>query len=112
MRKNATKKSRKTDIINLRVSPEEKQKFSADAKNLGLNLSEYVLHLLRHGEIRKIEGGTELAREVHHLNCKLNDFEKYPFVPVQELRDAVSNGIRNIMDSAKQGGAFHVNHEI
>ena len=96
MRKNATVKSVKTKTINIRVSEKEKEKFFADAEGLGMNFSSYVLSLLRHGVINKIEGGEELAHEIYRLNCNLETFKNYSVVPVQELKDVATEGLKRI----------------
>lgn len=92
----------KTEVINFRVSSEQKQMIRNTAKNLGMGISKYLLHLASHSQIVVVDGGKELATEIYHLNKRLNRLERYPFVDVQELRDALSDGISRIT-KAKEG---------
>ena len=95
-------KKGKTEVINFRVSNEQKQMIRNAAEQLGMDISKYLLHLASHSKIVVVEGGKELAEEVYHLNQRLNRLERYPFVDVQELRDAMSDGISRIT-KAKEG---------
>ena len=92
----------KTEVINFRVSSEQKQMIRNAAEHMGMDISKYLLYLASHREIVVVEGGKELAREVYQLNQKLNRLERYPFVDVQELRDVMSDGISRII-KAKEG---------
>ena len=92
----------KTEVINFRVSSEQKQMIRNAAEHMGMDISKYLLYLANHREIVVVEGGKELAREVYQLNQKLNRLERYPFVDVQELRDVMSDGISRII-KAKEG---------
>ena len=86
----------KTEIINIRVSKEQKDLIRKTAKNLGMNVSKYLMHLVIHGSVVMVDGGKELAMEMYKLNQHLNHIEKHSFLDVQELRDTVSNGIEKI----------------
>lgn len=97
------KKMAKDQIINLRVTTEQKEAIKQKAEGLGLKVSEYLLASLEHQSVNIVDGGKELAQEVYRLNRNLEHFLKYPFVPVQELRDTVSQGIQKINDAMKEG---------
>ncbi len=86
----------KKEVINFRVSEEEKRMIKSEADELGLDISKYLLHLVKNKNIVVVEGGRELAMEIYELNLKLNRLEKYPFVDVQELRNLMSEGISKI----------------
>lgn len=94
---------KKNEVINLRVSAEQKEAIQRDAVKMGMGISKYLLYLAEHKQIVTIDGGRELAAEVYRLNQALNRFEKYPFVSVQELRNAVSQGIADINCRVKGG---------
>ena len=97
------KKMAKDQVINLRVTVKQKEKIKQNAESLGLKVSEYLLASAEHPSFNIVEGGKELAQEVHRLNKNLEHFLKYPFIPVQELRDTVSQGIQKISDAMKEG---------
>lgn len=86
----------KTSVINFRVSEEEKQMIRKEAEDLGMDISKYLLHLVKDKKVVVIEGGRELAMEVYRLNQNLNRLGNYPFVDVQALRDLVSDGVAKI----------------
>ena len=93
----------KNQIINLRVSSKQKELIKKKAESLGLKVSEYLLASIEHQSINVVDGGKELAQELFRLNKNLEQFTKYPFVPVQELRDTVSQGIQKINAAMKEG---------
>lgn len=97
------KKMGKDQTINLRVTKKQKEKIKQDADALGLKVSEYLLASLEHQPINIVDGGKELAQELYRLNRNLEHFLEYPFVPVKELRDTVSQGIQKINDTMKEG---------
>ena len=110
MRNNARKKqeSQKGDLLRIRISEQEKQKYIREANEMNMTLSQYVRYLLRHKQVNPIEGGVELAREVYLLNQNLNRIGQCPAVPTQELRDAATQGIEAIMtkiDHARRGNS-------
>lgn len=97
------KKMAKDSVINLRVTKTQKEEIKQNAEALGLKVSEYVLASLEHQSINVVDGGKELAQELFRLNNNIERFMKYPFVPVKELRDTVSQGIQKINDAMKGG---------
>ena len=86
----------KDQIINFRVSAEEKTEFTKEAASYGMNLSSYILYLLRHKKVQVIAGGERLANVLYDLHLALNQFAYRPDIPIQELRTAISQGIENI----------------
>ena len=108
MRNNVRKNqiSQKNDLLHIRISEQEKQKYIQEANEINMNLSQYVLYLLRHKQVTPIEGGAELARELYQLNQNLNRIGQYLDVPTQELRDVVTRGMEAIIahtDRARKG---------
>lgn len=87
------RKNFKDTNINLRVSKEDKLRYAQEAKQLGLDLSKYIMHLLNHKQVKVIEGGKELADAIYNLNNTLNKCISYPSIPVAKIREAVSNDI-------------------
>ena len=114
MRK-ANPRKQKNDVINIRISAQEKQRFIAEAEAMNMNLSRYVLHLLRHKEIISIDCGVELAKAIFQCNQHLNQIGRSPNVPVQKLRNAITQEIKTItacIDKTKRGGNPHVCDEV
>lgn len=91
----------KNDRINLRLNSKQKETISKKAESLGMTTSKYLLHLAEHGSITIIDS-KGLASEVYKLNQKLSLLEKYPAIPVQELRDAISQGIIDIIKISEE----------
>ena len=83
----------KQKFINLRVSDIQKDTIRTSAKNLGMSVSQYILKLTEQGQVNVIEGGKELAALIYELNNKLNKLEKYPAMPIQDLRNVISDSI-------------------
>ncbi len=86
----------KNQIINFRVSAEEKTEFTKEAASYGMNLSSYILYLLRHKKMQIIMGGDRLANALYDLHLTLNQFTYAPELPVQELRAAISQSVEEI----------------
>lgn len=99
----STTKNTKDQIINIRVTRERKEQIKENAEQLGMNISSYIDYLVSHQQVVELPYGKELAQEVYHLNNRLNKLSKYPFLPVQELRDTMSKGIRIINSQMKAG---------
>ena len=95
-------KLKKKSIINIRVSEEQKEKIQKEAEVLGMSTSAYLLYLCEHKRVVVVNGGKELAQEIYHLNILLKKYEKYPFIPVQKLRDTVSQSISNIFEKMEE----------
>ena len=54
------KKMAKDQIINLRVTTEQKEAIKQKAEALGLKVSEYLLASLEHQSVNIVDGGKEL----------------------------------------------------
>lgn len=87
----------KNNILNIRIAEQEKQQYISEAQALNMNLSQYVLYLLRHKEIKYIEGGMELAKALYQINQNLNEIAKCNPASAQKLRTAATQGIETIM---------------
>lgn len=83
----------KNAAINVRLSTEDKKKFTEEARGCNMRLSEYVLHLLKNKQVTVIEHGEEIAQAMYELNNTLNKCLKYPNIPVNKTREIISNGI-------------------
>lgn len=90
------RKTAKNSNINIRISNEDKLKYVQEAKNLGMDLSKYIMYLLAHKEVRIIEGGKELAHALYDLNNTLNKCVNSPSIPVTKIREAVSNDVKRL----------------
>ena len=89
-------KSVKNDVMTVRVSKEDKAKYSTEAEKYGMNLSEYILYLLTHREVRVIEGGTNIANAMYDLNCTMSKYHASDEVPVSELKNAMTTCIEKM----------------
>ena len=88
--------ARKTEIINFRVSKEEKEKIKNEAAELNMNMAEYLVFLSRNRQITVVPYGEELAKELYKINQHFNRFSQYKYIPVQDLQDVVNQGINTI----------------
>ena len=87
----------KDEIINIRVSNSQKEQIQREATLLDMTVSQYILEIvLSHKKIMILEGGKELAEILAELNEKLNYYEPYKQIPVNELRIAIYNCIAKI----------------
>ena len=100
--RNNSKKTIKNDVIRVRVSGQEKEQYTTEAKELGMNLSQYVTFLLRHKTINHLEYGRELVKEVYRLNQNLNNFVMCENVPEQEIRTTTTRGLKAILTQVKE----------
>ena len=89
-------KSVKNDVMTVRVSKEDKVKYSAEAESYGMNLSEYILYLLNHREVKVIEGGANIANAMYDLNCTMSKYRASDEVPVSELKNAMTTCIEEM----------------
>ena len=80
----------KNDVMSVRVSKEDKTKYSAEAEQYGMNLSEYILYLLNHKEVNVVEGSSELVQAIYDLNCTLEKYGSSSDVSIDELRNLIS----------------------
>lgn len=101
--KTSNNKKRKDTIINFRASSEQKQKIQSDALTLGMTVAEYLLYLAEHKNIVVVPDGKKLAEAIYDLNMVLHHYEKYPFLPVHEIQEAVSQSIESINRVMKEG---------
>ena len=80
----------KSDVMTVRVSEKDKARYSAEAQSYGMNLSEYILYVLNHKEVKVIEGGARIAHAMYDLNCTMSKYQKSDEVPVEELKSAMT----------------------
>lgn len=96
-------RQKKDTIINFRASKEQKKKIQADASTFGMTVAEYLLYLAEHRNVVVISSGKELAEAIYDLNVVLHRYERYPFIPVNEIQDAVSQSVEGINLAVKEG---------
>lgn len=99
--KNKSEKSIKDDDVHFRVTSFQKERITKKAEEFGMSVSGFLLNLVEQDKINIIDGKA-LAAEVYKLNRKLNLLEKYPAIPVQEIRDVVSQGIVDIIKASEE----------
>lgn len=90
-------------FINIRVTRERKKQIKENAEQLGMSISSYIDYLESHQQVVELSYGKELMQEVYDLNNQLNKLDKYPLLPIQELRDTISQSIKKINEQMKAG---------
>lgn len=98
-----TTKRTKNQIINIRVTRERKKQIKENAEQLGMSISSYIDYLESHQQVVELSYGKKLMQEVYDLNNQLNKLDKYPLLPIQELRDTISQSIKKINEQMKAG---------
>lgn len=88
-----SKKMLKDTAINVRLTTEQKERYSEEAKLCNMKLSEYVLYLLQNKRVTVIENGSEIAHAIYDLNNTLNECFKYPNIPISETQESLSRSI-------------------
>ena len=88
-----SKKMLKDTAINVRLTTEQKERYSEEAKLCNMKLSEYVLYLLQNKKVTVIENGSEIAQAMYDLNNTLSDCVKYPNIPVSKTQESLSRSI-------------------
>lgn len=96
-------KSKKSDIINLRVSAEDKQSIQQKAFSLGMTLSQYMLHCAMHEQINVVEGGREIAKRLYDTYEMLNKIECLKKIDVPSERNNIHVEIAHLNDAMKEG---------
>lgn len=97
-RRNGSRKIAKNDVMSIRVSKEDKAKYSKEATDNGMNLSEYILYLLKHKAINVIEHASDIVQAMYDLNCTMNRYSNNEEVPVKELKNAISDCVNKMND--------------
>jgi len=97
-RRKGSRKIAKNDVMSIRVSKEDKAKYLTEATNNGMNLSEYILYLLRHKAINVIDCGSEIVQAMYDLNCTMNKYGSNDEVSVNELKNAISVCVNKMND--------------
>lgn len=92
------KKGKKDKVINVRVSAEQKKRYTEEARLCNMKLSEYILHVLQNKEVTVIEHGREIAQAMYELNNTLNKYLQYPNISVSKTRETLSNGITRLSE--------------
>lgn len=97
-RRKGSRKIAKNDVMTIRVSKEDKVKYSTEAIGHGMNLSEYILHLLRHKAVNVIDCGSEIVQAMYDLNCTMSRYGNNEEVPIKELKNAISSCVIKMND--------------
>ncbi len=87
------KKTLKDTAINVRLTTEQKERLTEEARLCNMKLSEYVLHLLQNKRVTIIENGSEIAHAIYDLNNTLDRCMKYPNIPLSKTQKALSESI-------------------
>ena len=87
------KKILKDTSINVRLTKEQKERFTKEARLCNMRLSEYVLHLLQNKRVTVIENGSEIAHAIYDLNNTLDKCMKYPNISLSKTQEALSQNI-------------------
>ena len=107
------KKAIKNAAINVRLSTEDKKKFTEEARGCNMKLSEYVLNLLKNKQVTVIEHGEEIAKAMYELNNTMNKCLSYPNIPVNKTREILTNGIIKLNSCMeKVQGEYNVDSKI
>ena len=96
------KETRDTTII-LRASRAEKKAIQAEAEEMDMSMSGYLLHIAKHKQVNIVPGGRELAEAAYKLYEALSRLEKYPILPVTEVKDTLHKGIEKINSAMEEG---------
>lgn len=103
-----SKKMLKDTAINVRLTTEQKERYSEEAKLCNMKLSEYVLYLLQNKRVTVIENGSEIAHAIYDLNKTLNECINHPNIPISKTKKALSAGILKL-NSCLEGMQGEVN---
>lgn len=102
------KKPIKNAAINVRLTTEQKERYSEEAKLCNMKLSEYVLYLLQNKRVTVIENGSEIAHAIYDLNKTLNECINHLNIPISKTKKALSAGILKL-NSCLEGMQGEVN---
>ena len=102
--------NKKTEIINLRISKEDKEIIKKRAGFFGMSMSQYILYVSKNPQINILAGGKELANYFYDLNVTLNKL--YPLMPVsvRRIHHEISKAVQNL--NVYNGGKQNVNSEV
>lgn len=90
------KKNVKDSSVNIRISSQDKAKYTQEAKEYGMDFSKYIMHLLAHKGIRVVSDSKEIAQAMYDLNNTLNNCAFCPAIPTAEIREILSEGIARL----------------
>lgn len=97
------KKMNKDTTIILRASEADKEAIQEEAKELGMSMSSYLLHIAKHKQVNIVPGGRELTEALYKLYETLSRLERYPILPVTEVKDTLHKGIEKINSAMEEG---------
>lgn len=88
-----SKKMLKDTAINVRLTTEQKKRYSEEARLCNMKLSEYVLYVLQNKRVTVIENGSEIAHAIYNLNNTLDKCMKYPNIPFSKAQEALAKSV-------------------
>lgn len=103
MKTNISNKIIKNAMLNIRISKTDKDYYTQEAKKYGMNLSEFVLNILKYKKLNVVEGGGEIAHAIYDFNNALNHY-KLSCDSVDSVRNAVSNFVRKMNNFLNEKG--------
>ena len=99
----------KTEIINLRVTEEEKKLIQKNAKNFEMNVSTYILQLVKNPHIVILQDGQKLAEELFKFNKNVEKYEKVFSSKNFKLCVQINKEIVQLYQNLEKGGDENVN---
>lgn len=99
----------KTEIINLRVTEDEKKLIQKNAKNFEMNVSNYILQLAKNPQIVILQDGKKLAEELFKFNQNVEKYEKILSSKNFKLCVQINKEIVQLYNNLEKGGDRNVN---
>ncbi|WP_026759968.1 plasmid mobilization protein [Selenomonas ruminantium] len=89
-------REKKQGVITIRVSDDYKNNLKQKAKDVGMDLSKYVINCINSNRTNVIHDGDILIAEIYNLNEQLQKLTLYKSLPIQELQNSLSNAISKL----------------
>ena len=95
-------REKKQDVITIRVSDDYKTTLKQKAKDVGMDLSKYVINCINSNRTNIIHDGDILISEIYNLNTQLQKLSSHKELPIQELQDSLSKAISKLNTLANE----------
>ncbi len=95
-------REKKQGVITIRVSNDYKNNLKQKAKDVGMDLSKYVINCVNSNRTNVIHDGDILISEIYNLNEQLQKLIPYKELPIQELQNSISKAISNLNNLANK----------
>lgn len=96
------KKIKKTEMIHLRVSEEEKRNIQVRAARVGMSVSSFLLLDAQNKDIVAMENAQTAINELYKIHLLLDKYEAYTDIPVQKVRDELTMLVGNCILESKE----------